>query len=142
VTRYLLDTNIVSEAAKARPSPAIAEWAAGQADGNLFIATMTIAEIWRGILQRAPGRGRRDLETWFVGPHGPPAQFAGRILSFDSAAALEWARLMAEGSAVGRPRSAVDMIIAATAAANCCTVVTANDRDFRGAVDCLNPMDA
>jgi predicted nucleic acid-binding protein len=45
---------------------------------------------------------------------------------------------MAEGTAPGRPRSPVDMINAATAAANSCTVVTADHRDFRGAANCFN----
>ena len=52
--------------------------------------------------------------------------------------AREW--LMAEGTAAGGPRSAADMINAATAAANSCTVVTADYRDFRGAVNCFNPL--
>jgi predicted nucleic acid-binding protein len=47
---------------------------------------------------------------------------------------------MAEGTATGRPRSAVDMVIAATAAANDCVVVTANERHFQGAVQFLNPL--
>jgi predicted nucleic acid-binding protein len=47
---------------------------------------------------------------------------------------------MAEGTAAGGPRSAADMINAATAAANSCTVVTADYRDFRGAVNCFNPL--
>ena len=46
---------------------------------------------------------------------------------------------MAEGTAAGGPRSAADMINAATAA-NSCTVVTADYRDFRGAVNCFNPL--
>jgi predicted nucleic acid-binding protein len=48
--------------------------------------------------------------------------FAGRILSFDDKAGLVWARLMAEGKAAGRPRSGLDMIIAAVAGSNDCVV--------------------
>jgi predicted nucleic acid-binding protein len=47
---------------------------------------------------------------------------------------------MAEGRAIGRSRSPIDMIIAATAAANQCVVVTANERHFQGAVDFINPL--
>ena len=94
MTRYLLDTNIVREAFKPRPSAVIAEWMQRQNLADLFIATLTVAEIWRGVLT----------------------------------------------SPAGRPRRPLDMIIAATAAANGCTVVTLNERDFRGAVDCLNPL--
>jgi predicted nucleic acid-binding protein len=49
-------------------------------------------------------------------------------LPFDETAALIWARLMAEGTARGRPRSALDMIIAAVAEANDCVVVTDKER--------------
>lgn len=49
---------------------------------------------------------------------------------FDGRAALEWARIMAEGRTSARPRSALGMIIAAMAVANGLTVVTANERHF------------
>ena len=39
---------------------------------------------------------------------------------FDDSAGLIWAELMAVGKAAGRPRSALDMIIAAVARANEC----------------------
>jgi predicted nucleic acid-binding protein len=140
VTRYLLDTNVVSEATKPQPSESVIKWLAEQVDTNLFIATLTLAEIWRGILQKPTGRKRRDLEVWFEGADGPGAQFRNRILPFDEAAALEWSRMMAKGTATGRPRGALDMIIAATAAANDCVVVTLNERHFEGAVKVFNPM--
>lgn len=140
MTRFLLDTNIVSNALKPRPLAAIAEWVQGQAGLDLFIATLTIAEIWRGVLQLAPGRRRRELETWFAGRHGPRALFIGRVLGFDERSALEWGRIMAEGAAVGHPRSPLEMIIAAIAAANECVVVTANERHFRDVVDFFNPL--
>ena len=76
---------------------------------------------------------------WFSGHEGPPALFAGRILAFDERAALIWARLMAEGRTTGRPRSALDTIIAATSVTNSCVVVTGNERDF-GGMEVVNPM--
>ncbi len=140
--RYLLDTVIISEATKLRPSPALTDWLAGQADVDVFISALTFAEIRRGILEKKPGRKRRDLDAWFLGSEGPQALFQGRILSFDERAAIEWARIMAEGTVAGRPRSALDMLIAATALANQCVVVTANERNFQDAVDFLNPLSA
>ena len=50
-----------------------------------------------------------------------------------------WARLMADGKAAGRPRSALDMIIAAVAGANECVVVTDNEKDFAG-LEFINPL--
>ena len=139
MTRYLLDTNIISEVVKPAPSPSLVAWMAEQSDDMLHISALTIAEIRRGILEKPAGKRRRDLEAWFAGPDGPPSLFAGRILPFDERAALVWARLMAEGSTRGRPRSAMDMIIAAIGEVNDCVVVTANERHFVG-LQILNPM--
>ncbi len=141
MTRYLLDTNVLSEVVKPAPSPELTAWMGARADADLFIASLTIAEILRGVLELPAGRKRHALETWFSGPEGPPALFAGRILPFDEKAGLVWARLMAEGKARGRPRSALDMIIASIAEAHACVVVTANERDFVG-LEILNPMRA
>lgn len=141
MTRYLLDTNIISNIVKPQPSAALIAWMSAQQDDDLFISALTIAEIRRGILEKPRGKKRDALEAWFAGSEGPQALFAGRVLAFDERAALIWARLMAEGKAAGRPRSALDMIIAAIAGANDCVVVTDNERDFVG-LQVLNPMSA
>jgi len=139
VTRYLVDTNIISNVTKPVPSEALVAWMAEQADADVFISSLTLAEIWRGVLEKPTGKKRRDLESWFAGPEGPQALFAGRVLPFDETAALIWARLMAQGTATGRPRSALDMIIAAVAEANDCLVVTDNEKDFAG-LKIINPL--
>jgi predicted nucleic acid-binding protein len=139
VTRYLLDTNIISNLVKPKPSESLMEWMAAQQDEDLFIASLTIAEIRRGILEKPRGKKRDALDAWFSGPEGPQELFAGRTLPFDDKAALIWARLMAEGRAAGRPRSALDMIIAAVAGANDCVVVTDNGKDFAD-IQFINPL--
>ena len=137
--RYLLDTNIISNVTKPYPSEELLEWMADQRDSDLFIASLGIAEIRRGILEKPAGKKRRELEAWFAGPEGPSALFRGRVLSFDEKAALVWARLMSEGTTTGRPRSALDMVVAATAEANDCIVATDNERHFAG-IRAFNPM--
>lgn len=67
--------------------------------------------------------------------------FSARVLPFDEEAGLIWARLMADGKARGRQRSAFDMIIAAVAEANGCVVVTDNEKDFDG-IEIVNPLRA
>lgn len=139
MTRYLLDTNIISNIVKPQPSELLLAWMAAQRDDDLFIASLTVAEIRRGILEKPRGKKRDALDAWFVGPEGPQALFSGRILSFDDKAGLIWARLMAEGKVAGRPRSALDMMIAAVAGAMDCIVVTDNEKDFAG-IPFVNPM--
>lgn len=139
MTRYLLDTNIISNVTKPKPSAALLAWMADQADNDLFISALTVAEIRRGLLEKPAGKKRALLEAWFTGLEGPQALFAGRVLPFDEKAALIWARLMADGTAKGRPRSALDMIIAAVAEANGCVVATDNEKDFAG-LKFVNPL--
>ena len=139
MTRYLLDTNIIGNATKPVPSEALIAWMSEQADENLFISSLTVAEILRGVLEKPGGKKRKQLEGWFAGPEGPQALFAGRILPFDERAALIWARLMAEGTETGQPRSPLDMIVAAIAEAHGCVLVTANEKHFAG-LRIVNPL--
>jgi hypothetical protein len=137
--RFLLDTNIISNVTRPTPSESLLAWMAEQNDDDLYIASLTVAEILRGVLEKPAGKRRNDLEAWFSGADGPQALFAGRVLPFDEKAALIWAKLMAEGKVQGRSRSALDTIIAAVAQANECVVVTDNEKDFEG-FEIVNPL--
>ena len=139
--RYLLDTNIISNVTKPTPSESLLTWMAQQNDEDLFIASLTVAEIRRGLLEKPAGKRRDQLDAWFFGPEGPQSLFAGRVLPFDENASLIWARLMADAKTRGQPRSALDTIIAAVAEANQCVVVTVNERDFPG-IETFNPIRA
>jgi len=139
VSRYLLDTNIISNVTKPAPSESLLAWMAEREDEDLFISSLTVAEIWRGVLEKPAGRKRDQLEAWFTGPEGPSALFAGRVLPFDEKAGLVWGRLMADGKAKGRTRNALDGIIAAIAQANNCVVVTDNEKDFLD-TEFINPL--
>jgi toxin FitB len=137
--RYLLDTNIISNIAKPVPSKSLLAWMSEQNDEDLFVASLTVAEIRRGVLEKPAGKHRDQLEAWFSGPEGPQALFAGRVLPFDENPGLIWARLMANGKAQGPPRSAIDTIIAAVAEAHGCIVVTDNEKDFAD-IQAINPL--
>ncbi len=52
MSRYLLDTNIISDVTKPAPSEALVAWMAEQADEDLFISSLTVAEIRRGLLEK------------------------------------------------------------------------------------------
>ena len=82
----VLDTNVLSEIMKASPSPRVMDWWSQQQSGELFITTVTVAEILYGI-EILPGGKRRDslrdeAEVAFT------QDFAGRILPFDEASQL------------------------------------------------------
>jgi predicted nucleic acid-binding protein len=78
VSRYLLDTNIIGNATEPMPSQSLVAWMAAQADEDLFISSLTLAEIRRGVLEKPAGKKRRELARWFSGASGPQALFAGR----------------------------------------------------------------
>lgn len=75
--RYLLDTNVISNVTKPVPSNSLVAWMSRQAGEDLFIASMTVAEIRRGLLEKPPGTRRDQLEAWFGGAEGSQALFAG-----------------------------------------------------------------
>ena len=75
MTRYLLDTNIISNATKQSPSPALLAWMAEQNDIDLFISALTVAEIRRGLLEKPAGKKRAELDAWFTGPEGTASTF-------------------------------------------------------------------
>ena len=110
--RYLLDTNVISEAQKLRPSAAIVQWLARRPNRDLFICSIVLGEVWTGILELPEGARKLGFIRWFGGRKGPAILFAGRILPFDDAAALVWAEFLADGRRTGHSRSAVDMQIA------------------------------
>jgi len=112
---------------------------AEQSDEDLFIASLTVAEIRRGVIEKPAGRWRDQLDTWFTGRQGLQALSAGRILSFDEKAGLVQAERMADGNSNGRPRSSLDTIIEVIASANDCIVVTDNERDFAG-IEIVKPI--
>ena len=156
MTRYLLDTNIISNVVKLEPSESLLAWWAEQRDEDLFIASLTIAEIRRGILEKPRGKKRDALDAWFSGPQGPQALFAGRVLSFDVTveATAGGGMVKAVMNGAGELQGIVidpqaldpedvellqDMIVAAVAGANDCVIVTDNERDFDG-IQVLNPI--
>ena len=76
MSRCLLDTNIISNITKPAPSEGLAAWMAEQADEDLFISSLTVAEIRRGVLAKPAGkkfrgkRGKTSMQRQGVKP-GP-----------------------------------------------------------------------
>lgn len=141
MSRYLLDTNILSNPVKPLPSASLTAWLGDQPDEDLYTCSLNLGELWSGILALPAGKKRLALQEWFDGPRGPLAFFRGRILPFDETAALAWGRIMSDGIRAGKPRSPTDMVVAAVAEANGCVLVTDNEKHFAG-LKFINPMRA
>lgn len=122
---FLLDTSVVSELAKPKPSSKTIRAFSAHFD-EVRLASVVVHEIRYGI-ERLPDGKRKDTIRAAM-----TAIVDGiLVLPYDEAAgtwhAVERGRL----EAIGRVPSFVDGLIAATAAAHGCTLVTANVRDFR-----------
>lgn len=136
--RYLLDTMIVSEAAKPVPNGGVLAWLEEQAALDLAISVLTLGEIGRGVARMADGRRKRLLSEWML-TH-LPAHFEGRILPVDEGIARAWGEVTADADRSGRPLHVIDGLLLATARAHDLTLVTRNACDFhdRGQ-DILDP---
>ena len=134
----LLDTNVVSELMRPRPAAAVLDWFAARDAAQLFLSAVSEAELRAGAAILPPGRRRDDLTA--VIDTMIAADFAGRLLAFDSAAAKAYAVIAASRRAAGRPIAEADCQIAAIARAHGAEVATRNTGDFEGCgVGILDP---
>jgi len=133
---YLIDTNIISEVRKGERCDArVSVWYASIADDDLFLSTLVLGEIRKGIeLARLRDADKATaLERWL---RKVETAFDGRVLGIDNAVSDQWGRM----SAI-RPIPVIDGLLAATALANGLTLVTRNDRDVAGlGATVLNPF--
>lgn len=124
--RYLLDTNVVSEAVKRRPAPQVRAWLEQAPASGLYLSVVSLGELRQGIEAAEPGAWRDKLDRWLSVEL--PQGFTGRILDVDPAVADLWGRLMA---AAPRTPAVADALIAATALRHGLAVVTRNTQDFQ-----------
>ncbi len=136
----LLDTNVLSELMRPHPNANVVDWVNDQPTQTLFISTITIAEIELGIALLPDSRRKQDLE------HAAKQSFklfGERCLSFNQAAAHQYAKLVSERKQIGRPISVEDALIAAIAFANGLHLATRNIKDFQSAkqLSLINPWE-
>ena len=124
----VLDTNVLSELMRPKPSAPVVAWIAQQPPADLFTTTITEAEIFYGIELLAQGKRHDALLAAAEGMF--TEDFAGRVLAFESDAARHFARIAAHRRALGRPVSHADAQIAAIARAHGAKLATGNGPDF------------
>lgn len=124
----ILDTNVVSEELKPKPSAAVSRWVSGQDPSAVFITTITVAEILYGI-ERLSAGGRRERFVDSV-VRLLSERFSGRILAFDEPAASAFAQIVAGRERLGRPIAYLDAMIASIARSHASAIATRNTRDF------------
>lgn len=134
----LLDTNVLSEPLKPAPDPQVLAWLDAQVPGTLFLSSITLAELWSGVVRLPAGRRRDELSLALTQQVLP--LFADRVLDFNSVAARVFADMMAAAQASGCTPSFADAAIAAIARAAGFVVASRNVTDFRGlGLPVINP---
>ncbi|MBN8907879.1 MAG: type II toxin-antitoxin system VapC family toxin [Alphaproteobacteria bacterium] len=125
----LLDSNVLSELARAAPHPAVLAWADAIPVGQFCTTAITEAEMRFGLELLPSGQRRERLQRALDSVFRDV--IAGRVLPFDRAAALAYGRLAAERRRAGRGIDIPDLQIAAIAVARGVdAIVTRNHRDF------------
>lgn len=136
---YLVDTNVFSELAKPEPHAEVVAWLRGH-EPQLYVSTITIGELRRGIERLPKGKRKAALQSWLT---GLCQRMEGRILSFNTGVAHVWGQLMAGWEKKGITIPSLDSQLAATAHRHGLTVVTRNVADFQNTgVKLLNPFEA
>lgn len=122
--KYLVDTCVLSELVKPRPSEAVVAWVRSRDEADLFLSVLTLGELRKGIDRLDDGVRRRQLERWLE--TDLLDRFTGRVLAVDGAVALEWGRILAAAEKEGAPVPVVDSLLAATAIVHRLVVATRN----------------
>lgn len=126
----VLDTNVVSEAMKPEPTPAVRAWLDAQEAETLYLSSITVAELMFGI--GALPRGRRK-DRLAAALDGLLDLFSTRILPFDTSAARRYADLAVRARAAGRGFPTPDGYIAAIAVTHGFAVASRDTSAFRAA---------
>lgn len=124
----VLDTNIVSALMQADVDERVARWFEDQRDDDVATTAVTVMEIRYGLERIPQGRRRTTLEADFAKLISPAHGFA--VIDFDEGAAERAGAFLAHRTAIGRPASETDMMIAGIAATFGAVLATRNVRDF------------
>lgn len=132
----VLDTNVTSELM--RPSSLeVDEWLEAQPAGTLYSTAVTLAEIRDGLTRLPVGRRRTELTEL---ANDVFRTFAERILPFDTAPAIHYARIVNDRRQAGRPVSYPDAQIAAICHTHGAALATRNVKDFDGTgIEVIDP---
>jgi hypothetical protein len=128
VNGWLLDTNILSELRRRKPERKVIAFVATQPLEQLFISTITLAEIRFGIELLPDASRRADLSDWLT--HKVRPMFEQRVLPVSEDIMFKWRLLVEDGRKAGHTFSQPDLFIAATALHHGLTIISRDAGDY------------
>lgn len=138
--KYLLDTCLLSEAFKKKPSQQVMDWLGNVDEQRLYLSVLTLGEIEKGINKNKDPVRRKKLRHWLE--FDLKDRFRHRILPLDLRVALKWGAIQGEAEKAGAPMPAIDGLIAVTGLVHGCTVVTRNIDDMQQSkAELFNPWE-
>ena len=131
---WLLDTNVLSELARPKPDPAVAQWAR-EIPLPVSLSAITVEEVFLGLSWKPNQRIRAWFEVFL--------EERARILPVTGEIARRAGDLRGGFRARGDQRTQAELLIAATCQAHQLVLVTRNVRDFEGCgVPLLDPFES
>lgn len=127
----ILDTNVISEPLRPRPSLDVVSWLDRQSIDTLYLTTISLAELRYGVEALPAGSRKTDLRDAL--DRNIRSLFGVRLLCFDEAAASAYGVLRARARAAGQAISTADGYIAAIALAHGFAVATRDVTPFAAA---------
>jgi predicted nucleic acid-binding protein len=138
--KALLDTCVLSELRHPKGHPGVRRAVAALHEEELFVSVISIGEILKGISLLPEGLRKHALASWL---NTLERDYGDRILPIDRDVCRRWGELTAHAQRAGRPVSATDGLIAATALHHGLQVMTRDTADFEPTgVSLLNPWQA
>lgn len=131
---YLLDTSVVSEYLKKKPSRKVIKWLDAQDEHSLYISYLTIAELRKGYYKlesktasTQENNRAAKINVWI---QALETRFRDSSIEVDNDVLEKWATICGRAEAEGNKLPVIDSLLAASALAHDLTVVTLNETDF------------
>ena len=138
MTRWLLDTNVLSELRRPKPEPKVVAFVAAQPLDGLYLSSITLAEIRFGIELVTDPTKRGELHDWLE--HKVRPMFEQRVLPVSEDVIFKWRLMVEDGRKAGHTYSQPDLMIGATALLHGLTVVSRDTSEYEMArIPVLNP---
>jgi predicted nucleic acid-binding protein len=125
--KYLVDSDVLSDATKLNPSPQVSDWLLSHS-ADLVVNPIILGEIEYGIFILPASRKRKQLLDWFA-----TGIQQINVVAIDNQTASVWAGLLNDLKRKGRAMPVKDSLIAASAKQYGLTIATRNTNDYQNA---------